>query len=42
MKKIGITGQSGFVGCHLYQTLYLFKDEFTLIDFDRSFFENEA
>ena len=42
MKKIGITGQSGFVGCHLYQTLYLFKDEFTLIEFDRSFFENEA
>jgi UDP-2-acetamido-2,6-beta-L-arabino-hexul-4-ose reductase len=42
MKKIGITGQKGFVGYHLYQTIKLFKDEFTLIDFERSFFENDA
>lgn len=42
MKKIGITGQNGFVGYHLYQTLNLFKDEFTLIAFDRSFFEDGA
>lgn len=41
MKKIGITGQNGFVGYHLYQTLNLFKDEFTLVNFDRSFFEDE-
>jgi len=42
MKKIGITGQSGFVGCHLYQTINLFKDEFTLINFNRSFFQDDA
>ena len=42
MKKIGITGQNGFVGYHLYQTLRLYKDEFTIIDFDRTFFETES
>lgn len=41
MKKIGITGQHGFVGYHLYQTINLLKEEFELIDFDRSFFINE-
>lgn len=42
MKKIGITGQNGFVGYHLLQTLKLYKDEFTIIDFERTFFENET
>lgn len=42
MKKIGITGQNGFVGYHLYQTVNLFKDEFQLINFDRSFFMDDA
>ena len=42
MKKIGITGQNGFVGYHLYQTMQLYKDEFTLIDFDRSYFEDSS
>lgn len=41
MKKIGITGQHGFVGYHLYQTINLLKEEFELINFDRSFFDNE-
>jgi UDP-2-acetamido-2,6-beta-L-arabino-hexul-4-ose reductase len=41
MKVIGITGQNGFLGYHLYQTIKLHKDEFRLIDFDRSFFDNE-
>jgi UDP-2-acetamido-2,6-beta-L-arabino-hexul-4-ose reductase len=41
MKFIGITGQNGFLGYHLYQTVKLHKDEFRLIDFDRSFFDNE-
>jgi UDP-2-acetamido-2,6-beta-L-arabino-hexul-4-ose reductase len=40
MRKIGITGQNGFVGYHLYQTLNLYKEEFSLIDFERSFFED--
>jgi UDP-2-acetamido-2,6-beta-L-arabino-hexul-4-ose reductase len=38
--QIGITGQHGFVGYHLYQTLNLYKEEFSLIDFDRSFFND--
>jgi UDP-2-acetamido-2,6-beta-L-arabino-hexul-4-ose reductase len=40
MLKVGITGQNGFVGNHLYQTLGLFPEEFQRIDFTRSFFEN--
>lgn len=42
MKKVGITGKNGFVGYHLCQTLRLFPDEFQLIDFDRSFFDNQT
>lgn len=42
MKKIGITGQNGFVGTHLYNTLGLFPDEFRSIDFDRSFFDDNS
>jgi UDP-2-acetamido-2,6-beta-L-arabino-hexul-4-ose reductase len=38
--KIGITGTKGFVGYHLYQTLALRKNEFSLIEFDRSFFQD--
>ena len=40
MINVGITGSNGFVGYHLYQTLALHKQEFTLIDFDRSFFDD--
>jgi UDP-2-acetamido-2,6-beta-L-arabino-hexul-4-ose reductase len=41
VKKVGITGQVGFVGTHLYNFLNLKKDEFTLIPFWDEFFENE-
>jgi len=41
MKKTGITGQAGFIGQHLYNTLGLFPAEFERIDFEKSFFENE-
>lgn len=41
MINIGITGQNGFVGSHLYQTISLFPDEFALIDFQRSYFDDE-
>lgn len=41
MKKIGITGQNGFVGRHLYNTLGLFPEEFQRIDFQKDYFENE-
>ncbi|MDI1254472.1 MAG: NAD-dependent epimerase/dehydratase family protein [Flavobacterium sp.] len=41
MLKVGITGQAGFVGKHLYNTLGLFPDEFMRIDFLKEFFEDE-
>lgn len=39
MKKVGITGQAGFVGNHLYTTLTL-DETIELIPFNRSFFED--
>ena len=41
MLKVGITGQNGFIGKHLYNTLGLFPQEFERIDFQKDFFENE-
>ena len=41
MIKVGITGINGFIGYHLYQNLALHKQEFTLIDFHRNFFDDE-
>ncbi len=40
MIRVGITGSKGFIGYHLYQTLALQKNEFTLVQFERSFFDN--
>lgn len=40
MKKIGITGQKGFVGAHLYNTLGLNPEEFERIDFSKSYFDD--
>jgi UDP-2-acetamido-2,6-beta-L-arabino-hexul-4-ose reductase len=40
MIRVGITGSKGFVGNHLYQTLALHKDEISLIEFERSFFDD--
>lgn len=42
MKKIGITGQSGFVGTHLYNTLSLSPEQFECIQFDDTFFASES
>lgn len=39
MKKIGITGQNGFVGYHLSQTIKLDKEQFEIVPFDREFFD---
>jgi len=39
--KVGITGQHGFVGKHLYNTFRLFPDEFERIDFEKHFFEDD-
>ena len=41
MLKIGITGQNGFVGNHLYQTLGLYPEEIQRIHFDRFHFDDE-
>lgn len=41
LKKVGITGQKGFVGRHLYNTLGLYPEEFERIPFDKSFFDSE-
>ena len=41
MIKIGVTGQNGFVGLHLRQSLGLLTDRYRLIEFQREFFENE-
>ena len=41
MIKIGITGQDGFIGQHLYNTLGLYPEEFERVDFNRGIFEDE-
>ena len=42
MLKIGITGQNGFIGTHLYNTLGLCPDLYQRIPFDRSFFSDPS
>jgi UDP-2-acetamido-2,6-beta-L-arabino-hexul-4-ose reductase len=42
MIKVGITGQSGFVGTHLFNTLGLFPEKFTRVPFQDSFFEDQG
>jgi len=39
--KTGITGQNGFIGTHLYNTLGLFPQEFERVEFQKDFFEDE-
>ncbi len=38
MLKVGITGQAGFIGQHLYRTLSLYPEEFQVVPFGRSWF----
>ena len=42
MKKIGITGQNGFIGRHLYNTLGLSPEVFERIDFKKEFFDSPS
>ncbi len=42
MKKIGITGQAGFIGTHLFNAFSLLKDEFSMVPFLDSHFDNPA
>jgi len=39
--RIGITGQSGFIGTHLFNTLGLYPDRYTRIPFEDAFFESK-
>ncbi|TKC05279.1 polysaccharide biosynthesis C-terminal domain-containing protein [Pedobacter frigoris] len=39
--RIGITGQEGFVGQHLFNTLGLFPDEFERVSYHIDFFKNK-
>lgn len=41
MIKIGITGQNGFIGQHLFRTLNLYPDKFKVVPFKKSFFDHE-
>lgn len=40
MKRIGITGDGGFVGRHLFNTLALHPEKFMLISFQRNYFNS--
>jgi UDP-2-acetamido-2,6-beta-L-arabino-hexul-4-ose reductase len=40
MKKVGITGQNGFIGKHLYNTLGLFPEDFECVYFQKDYFED--
>ena len=39
MINIGITGQQGFIGTHLYNTLKLYSEKYSLIEFKNEYFE---
>jgi UDP-2-acetamido-2,6-beta-L-arabino-hexul-4-ose reductase len=41
MIKIGITGQEGFVGTHLKNTIKLLPNDYACVDYDISFFSNK-
>lgn len=40
--RIGITGQAGFVGTHLYNTIGLYPDTFERVPFEDSFFDSSS
>ena len=40
MIKVGITGQAGFVGTHLYNFLALDPDNFSLVPFEDKYFDD--
>ena len=42
MIRIGVTGQDGFIGKYLYNTIGLFPGEFERIDFKKSLFEDPS
>lgn len=42
MLKIGITGQNGFLGSHLFNTLGLYPEHYERVHFQNSFFKDTA
>jgi UDP-2-acetamido-2,6-beta-L-arabino-hexul-4-ose reductase len=42
MIKVGITGQSGFIGTHLFNTLGLFPEKYIRVPFKDSYFADES
>ncbi len=42
MLKIGITGQNGFIGSHLYNTLGLYPEKFACVNFSKEYFEDST
>jgi len=42
MIKVGITGNSGFIGSHLKNWLSLNNEKYRIIDFKKSFFDNNS
>lgn len=42
MLRIGITGQAGFIGTHLFNTFGLFPEKYTRIPFEDYYFTNET
>lgn len=40
--KIGITGQNGFIGSHIYNTIGLYPEAFERIEFTKSAFDSET
>jgi len=41
MIRVGITGQSGFIGAHLYNRIKLLKEHFKIVEFYDDFFYDE-
>ena len=41
MIKVGITGQSGFIGSHLYNSLGFKKNKFERVLFKKEYFKSE-
>ncbi len=40
--KIGITGQTGFIGSHLYNTLGLYPNQYERVSFDKNYFNDNT
>jgi UDP-2-acetamido-2,6-beta-L-arabino-hexul-4-ose reductase len=41
MLNVGITGQAGFIGTHLFNTIGLYPKDFKIVDFKKEYFDDE-